>query len=375
MRPAGGLFLALVVVAATGCSVTGRAPVDAAPSERPQAWDWEKVAPGSVGLDAAALDRLADKAEKGRSNCLAVVRDGKLAGEWYFRQGRPDAGQEVFSVTKSVASLLVGIAQDDGALRIDDRASTWITEWQGTPSEKVTVRDLLSNASGREWSTGSDYGRLIFARDRTSYAIGLKQARPPGTVWAYNNAAIQTLDRVLRGATGQDAMSFARTRLFEPLGMTRTMLTKDRSGNPQLFMGMLSTCRDLARLGQLMLNQGQWGGRRIVSAEWVKASTGRPSTKLNDAYGYLWWLNKRGTVVGPLAATGARDDGGARRSADSIAPGAPDSVFWALGLGNQLVQVDPGSRTVVVRLGPGGRPRPPTFGPADAAGVLRAIVR
>jgi CubicO group peptidase (beta-lactamase class C family) len=280
----------------------------------------------------------------------------------------------VFSVTKSVASLLVGIAQDDGRLRVDDRASKWITAWRGTPSEAVTVRDLLSNASGREWSTDIDYRRLLMARDRTGFAIGLGQVQPPGKVWAYNNSAIQTLERVLRKATGQDVVAFAQQRLFEPLGMTQSALTRDTAGNAQMFMGMQSTCRDMARLGQLMLNRGSWDGRRIVSAEWVGASTGRSSTGLNDAYGYLWWLNKRGTVVGPLTATGKRPDGGASKRAGSIAPGATDRLFWALGLGNQLIQVDPGSRTVVVRLGPGRRPRPPTFGPVEASGVLRAVI-
>jgi CubicO group peptidase (beta-lactamase class C family) len=142
-----------------------------------------------------------------------------------------------------------------------------------------------------------------------------------------------------------------------------------------MFMGVQSTCRDMARFGSLMLDHGTWNGRRIVSAGWVEAATGGSSTRLNAAYGYLWWLNRPGTVAGPLAATDLGAAGHPTTIQGPLVHGAPQNLFWALGLGNQLVQVDPGSRTVVVRLGtPEPRPRPPTFGPAEAATVVTEAV-
>ena len=86
-------------------------------------------------------------------------------------------------------------------LDINEPASKYITEWQGTPSESVTIRDLLANASGRFWSLNSDYNELIRAPDKTAYAIGLAQQAPPETTWNYNNSAIQTLDAVIKRAT------------------------------------------------------------------------------------------------------------------------------------------------------------------------------
>ncbi len=338
---------------------------------------WETTAPAAAGLDAAKLENVAAVAKKGKSDCLAVARDGKLAGEWYFAEGRREKAQPVWSATKSFTSVLVGIAQDDGALSLDDKASKWIDEWKGTPAEEVTVRDLLSNVSGREWSFQTDYRRLLRSRDRTKFAIGLKQQHEPGEVWVYNNSAIQTLQRVLQEATGKDVTRFAEERLFDPLGMSRTAMGTDRAGNTQTFMGITSTCRDMARFGQLMLQNGKWQGRQIVSAAYVEAATGRPSTKLNAAYGYLWWLNRPGTIRGPVAAT---DLGGARApeaARGPMVPGAPPRMYWALGLGNQLIQIDPGTRTVVVRLGKTEpRPKPPTFGPAEASKVVTdAVIR
>ncbi|MGZ8734153.1 MAG: serine hydrolase domain-containing protein [Acidimicrobiia bacterium] len=351
------------------------APTSATNASSVPGAEWETVAPAAVGLDAEKLGEIAERAEEGKSRCLVVVRDGKLAGEWYFRGTGPETAQNVFSVTKSVSSTLVGIAQDDGDLRIADRVATWIPEWQDTPSDAVTVRNLLSNDSGREWSLAIDYVQLLRAPDRTAFAVGLGQAEPPGTVWAYNSSAIQTLQPVVQESIGEDVTVFARDRLFEPLGMRNTEMTTDASGRAQMFQGLRSTCRDLARFGTLFLERGSWGSERVVSADWVDAATGGSSTELNAAYGYLWWLNREGVLAGPLAATSIAGAADPTTTRGRLVPGAPASMFWALGLGNQIVQVDPASRTVVVRLGTAeARPQPPTFGPAEASRVVTEAV-
>ena len=205
--------------------------------------------------------------------------------------------------------------------------------------------------------------------------MGLAQAHRPGTVWAYNNAAVQTLQRVLQNATGQDVATFAEERLFKPAGMDQTAMTKDAAGDAQTFEGVTSTCRDMARLGQLMLNLGRLGSKRIVSAAWVRQSTGRSSTRLNAAYGYLWWLNHRGVLAGPLTPMSLQRAESPATPRMRLVPAAPDQLYWAIGLGNQIIQVDPASRTVVVRLGtPRVNPTPPTFGPAQASEVVTQAV-
>jgi CubicO group peptidase (beta-lactamase class C family) len=373
MSHSRGFLIVVVCLLLTAACVRGGR--DGRDGDSGGAPGWPSVSPASAGLDPQRLDEIAAQAKKGKSNCLAVIRNGKLAREWYFRGTGPDSVQNIYSATKSVTSVLIGIAQDDGVLHLGDSASKWIPEWKGTPAQAVTIRDLLSMDSGREWSVRVDYAQLLRARDRTSFAVGLKQQRPPGQVWAYNNSAVQTLQRVLQRATGQDVAGYARKRLFEPLGMARTAMTADRAGNAQMFMGVQSTCRDMARFGSLMLGDGTWSGRRIVSAAWVEEATGHSSTRLNAAYGYLWWLNRPGTVAGPLSATDLGAAGHPTAVQGPLVHGAPQNMFWALGLGNQLVQVDPGSRTVVVRLGtPEPRPRQPTFGPAEAAKVVTEAV-
>ncbi len=240
--------------------------------------------------------------------------------------------------------------------------------WRGTPSEDVTIRDLLSNTSGRHWDYLTDYPALTEAANADLLAAGLDQDDEPGTTWVYNNAAIQALDVVLQEALGGDVAAFAEERLFTPLGMRNTRLTHDDDGNTRLNVGLESTCGDLARFGYLFLRGGAWPGEQVVPRRWVEEATGAPSQRLNDAYGLLWWLNRprhgpRQRRGGPHRRPadrlgrrpGRRRHGGADTD-DQMAPGAPEDMFWAVGLGDQVLQVDPGSETVVVRTG-ARRPR------------------
>ncbi len=330
---------------------------------------WAKGDAAGLGFDQAKLDAIAERAQQGGSNCLMVTRKGHVVGEWYWNGRTADSTQEMFSATKSYGSTLVGIAQADAKLNIDDKASKYIAAWQHTPSENVTIKDILSNDSGRLLSPQVDYTQLPFAPNMDALAIGLRQEAPPGTKWGYNNSAIQTLDTVLTKATGESPATYAAEKLFTPIGMAHSRMTTDRSGNTKVFMGLQSTCEDMARFGYLFLRHGSWNGTQVVPADWVAAATSQPSQPLNDAYGYLWWLNRHGTVVGARQATTGAGTGGQQDT--QLVPGAPEDMYFALGLGDQVIAIDPGSETVVVRLGNyRARGAGPSFGPADAASVV-----
>lgn len=323
--------------------------------------EWETTTPEEAGMDAVTLGALAAEAKALNSNCMLVVRHGRIVSEWYWHDTTADSAQEVFSASKSVTSALVGIAAEDTGspdidLEITDSASAYIPEWAGTDAEAVTVENLLSNDSGREWSFELDYTDMaVNAPDKSAFSIALDQEFPPGETWTYNNAAIQTLSEVLQASTGVEPADFAEEHLFGPIGMEASDMTTDAAGNTLTFMGVQSTCRDMARFGLLYLNDGNWDGTQVVPADYVEASIGAPSTGLNAGYGYLWWLNREGPQRNPAAdpTDQAETFGQAVRS-------APEDMYWAIGLGSQIVQVDPGSDTVVVRLGPFDLA--PTFG-------------
>ncbi|WP_020673020.1 serine hydrolase domain-containing protein [Amycolatopsis nigrescens] len=351
---AAAVMMAGVAVASNDSAFAGR--VDDGPY--PGA-EWERGDPAAAGFDPAKLAQIAEELKADKSNCLAVVRHGRLVADWYWNDTGPESTQEVFSATKSVSSTLVGIAQAEQKLSIDDAASKYLPSWVGTPSADVTVKDLLSNDSGRHWKDlVTDTGQVFAAPDRTAFAVSQPQDVPPGEVWAYNNTAIQTLDDVLQTATGDAPADYAEKKLFEPLGMQHTDLTRDRAVNTNMFFGMQSTCQDMARFGYLFLRNGHWNDTQVVSEQWVGDATGKPSQDLTTAYGYLWWLNR----LGPVASVGSpmtREDS-ANAPHTQLIPSAPQDMYWAQGLGGQTVQVDPGSDTVVVRLGPPSLTSPPS---------------
>ncbi len=316
-------------------------PVSDLGGDATEAWpspEWEVIDPTVAGFDPAVFDELADRAERGGAACLVLVTDGRIVGEWYWHDTGPDDPAETWSVTKSITAFLVGIAEDQGHLRIDQPASDFIDEWVGTPSEGVTIRQLLANDSGRFHSVDSDYVQLASVEeDKTAYAIGLDQQHEPGTHWDYNNAAIQVLDAVLERATGVDVGTFAAEHLFGPIGMEATELTIDPAGNTLTFMGAQMTCRDMARFGLLTLREGEWDGTQVVPAEFVAEAT-RPSTELNPTYGLLWWLH--GTDAGQIGTAPGQDE---------VATGDP-VAHVALGLGGQFVAVVPNQDLVLTRL-------------------------
>lgn len=370
---------ALLLAGCSDSSATpesGSSPPASTPTSTPTTPPTSPTAtPEELGFDGRVLDRLAEEAKDAGSTCFLVARNGRVAGEWYWNDGAADKQQEVFSVTKSVTSTLVGLAQADGDLSLADSAADYIPAWEGTPSAAVTVRNLLSNDSGRYWSTDSDYGELIRAEDRTAYAVGLAQVDPPGTVWAYNNAAIQTLDEVIRSATGTETQVFAQDRLFGPLGMTSTRMTLDASGSStQAFFGMQSTCPDLERFGRLFAQQGEWDGEQLLPRSWVRDAVGDSSQELNAAYGLLWWVNRAGPLRDPVDAEDPSRPPGVE-GVGRLVPGAPADMYAALGFGGQVVLVDPGSGTVVVRLGTLGSGAAPTSGAYSIANAAQVVTQ
>ena len=322
--------------------------------------DWPLAEPQDHGLDPAELDDLAAYFESINSTCTVVIKDGHLVDSRYWNGTTIDTNQEVWSISKSITSMLIGVAQTRGLLDIDDPASDYIEEWRGTPSEGVTIRNLVSNDSGRYYSHASDSG-LVAAGDQTGYALALDQQHPPGRHWDYNSSAIQTLEAVLENATGGSVEEFAQEHLFGPLGMSAT-IRDDDAGNDLMYMGTQAGCDDIARFGYLALHGGAWDGEQVVSRSWMTEATSA-SQDLMTGYGFLWWRNTDGRHYILEEAVGDErtdypndmqrvlvDDGSA------FFPSAPADLVVGAGIQDQLLLVVPSEDLVIVRLGGLGGP-------------------
>ncbi len=281
---------------------------------------WETADPSQAGFDAARL-RAAIKnlAEGGLDiHSVLVERHGRLVAEVY-RPGKDRSVYSLFahstdfgpttlhdtrSVGKSVVSLLLGIARGQGKLgNLATPAVDFYPDYPdlATPQRKaITLEHLLTMSSGLAWSEGGpgrdDEHRLYWKWSPCYYALSRPIAAAPGTTFTYNSGGNAVLADILTRVTGTQLKEFARANLFEPLGITEWEWTSDLHGRPMSFTGLRMRPRDMAKLGRLVLNHGQWNGKQIVPADWIEASLQpRISTGFDGmGYGYQWWT---GTVA------------------------------------------------------------------------------
>lgn len=282
-------------------------------ADRPD--DWTITTPEAVGLSTAAFDTAARKVKKiPLRYCMSVVKNGKLIYDRAF-VGQPNSRYYAFSVTKTLGAVLVGVAENQGLLSVDDKVADWLGEVPLGMNSAATIRDVLGQVS---------------------------QSDPPGSRFSYNTfARIDTLGRILTVATGMPSDAYASKALLEPLGMAYSSWQADKNGNIKVGVGVTSTCRDLARVGQLLLDDGVWRHQRLLSSEYVHAMTQPSYPAANSNYGYLTWLNKsEGRWHRPLTTgTGL------------MVKNAPRNAYFATGFFGQLIIVVPDEEVVITTLG------------------------
>ena len=264
--------------------------------------EWQTAQPGDVGMDATQL-LAAGTAAGGipRVQSLLVARHGRLVLERYYNGAGRESLLDVRSVTKSVVSLLTGIAIAEGIIPdADAEIGPWLENtWTLDANDRqVTVRDLLTMTGGWDWFEAGavGYNDWILSADRVQYLLDRPHTAAPGVTFTYNSAAVHLLGVVLAEAAGQSLPAFADAQLFGPLGITQRQWEDLGDGYVNGGAGLDLRGRDLLRLGQLLLQGGRSGDEVIVPEDWIAASTATTfalNTTLGAqsgvGYGYLWW--------------------------------------------------------------------------------------
>jgi CubicO group peptidase (beta-lactamase class C family) len=226
---------------------------------------------------------------------VAVVHRGHLAFEFYRTGLTADTLQDTQSVTKSVVALLFGQAQADGHVRgpqelVALRLPQLLRMGADARVQRLRFEHLLTMTAG--WP-----GEQTAQRDRDD-DLGWIARRPflddPGKKFTYDNGAANLLAMALANALQQPLSAYARQRLFEPLGIHAFDWRQGAAGHDLGALGLSLTTRGMARLGELVLNEGRWQGRALVPAAYVRAATERQNAggaPLFSAYGYLWWVS------------------------------------------------------------------------------------
>jgi CubicO group peptidase (beta-lactamase class C family) len=302
MKQIPSIGIALALFATTACGqqdITGvTTPVDSL----------VPASPSSVGIDPAAVDRLVDRIRSGvyrDIHSLLVVRYGKLVVEEYFNGWPADSIHTMQSVSKSVASALVGIGIEQGVFAgVDERVLDFFPQWadslDGDPRRgRITIEDILTMRTGtdyREGFDGSPHDQLnSLATGWDRFWLERPMVTEPGTHFQYDSGGVITLSSLFKYRTGEHVIGFSREHLMRPLGITGERWYVNQEGHPHLGGGLLMRSRDMARFGQMFLQGGLWGDRQIVPHDWVERSLSRhvtfdPPRGRFVGYGYLWWI-------------------------------------------------------------------------------------
>jgi CubicO group peptidase (beta-lactamase class C family) len=292
---------------------------------------WDTVSPSALGWSTTSIDTLRDFLAANNTRAFIVLKDGRIAIEQYFGTFGRDSAWYWASAGKSLTAFLVGIAQQEGSLSLQDTSSRWLGKgWTSSAPAKedlITVRHQLTMTTGLNDGVADPY---------CTESSCLTYLADPGTRWAYHNAPYTLLDSVLRSATGLTPTQFFMTRVAIKSGMTGLYI---RSGYNNVFV---STARSMARFGLLILNRGAWGATPILTDTAYFRAMVNSSQSLNPSYGYLWWLNGKPSYM--LPQTQFVFPG-------PLNPSAPQDMIAALGKNGQFINVVPSMNLVFVRIG------------------------
>jgi CubicO group peptidase (beta-lactamase class C family) len=268
----------LLLLASTLLLLTSGA--SAAPADLPRA-----ASPEAEGLDPKALEQLLEGAKASQSSAVVILKNGKLVGEWSF--GKAPARIEAMSVTKSVVGLAVLKLLADRKLEsLDVPVHRYFPEWNQGRKKDITLRHLVTHTSGLQADRRTQ--EIYRSPDFVKLALAAELEEAPGTVFRYNNKAVNLLAAIVQKASGKRLDRYLADALFRPMGITDFTWTLDAAGNPHVMAGVQLRPRDLAKLGQLMADGGVWQGRRLLPAEWVKQAT-TPGEGVYEPGGVLWW--------------------------------------------------------------------------------------
>jgi len=275
--------------------------------------EWATIAPDEIGWNNEKLNEMISLVKDQSSGAFIMLYKGKIVVEEYWMGWHNKFRGKIASINKSITSVLVGIAQEQGKLNINDKVSNYLdTGWSKASPEnesKITIRHLLTMTSGLD-----DY--LVYTDDA-------------GTKFHYNTIAFNRLWPVLEKATDKSIDLYADEVLFNKIGMTKAI---------KWYKGGDLLPRDLARFGLMILNEGIWETDRILSDNEYFQDMLSPSQTFANCYGYLWWLNNN-----------CNENNGEEEF--WLIDNAPSDLVAALGAGDQKLYIVPSQDLVIIRLG------------------------
>ncbi|NML41518.1 serine hydrolase [Chitinophaga sp. G-6-1-13] len=286
----------------------------------PETPDQETGTFEEANIDKNKIISLENEINNGKYNIhsLIILRKNKLIYEQYFAgedavfptpvgkvSHTRDSLHDCRSVTKSIVSACVGIALAQGKIKsVDDKIFDYFPTYrQYATGDKadITIRHLLTMSSGLDWNERVSYDdpanaerQMLEAQDPTGFVLQCKSAAKPGTVFNYSGGNTHLLGQIVERTTGMSIRDFANRYLFQPLGITKFLWSARADGVYWMPSGLRMRPLDMARVGRLYMQQGQWKGQQLIPATWITQSTKWTvdSDEKNVGYGFQFWCSK-----------------------------------------------------------------------------------
>lgn len=264
--------------------------------------DWRTSTPEEQGMDSSKITQMLSYIDQQHLDfdSLLIIRHGYIVSETYYNIYHQDSTHELYSVTKSFISTLIGIAIDQGLIdgvshRVADYFPEAIPEDGDPLKSKMTLENLLTMTTGLEWEDGDPVFREMYSSgDWVAYVLNKPVVEKPGSHFNYCSGCSHVLSAIIKKTTGMNTQDFARKTLFGPLGITKFKWDADSDGTSIGGWGLQITPREMAKLGYLYLHQGEWDGQQIVSSDWVRKATQKQIEAVDNLnYGYQWWIYPR----------------------------------------------------------------------------------
>lgn len=270
-----------------------------------------KSTPSAQGVSSKGILDFINAADENRNgiHSFVLMRNGFVIAEASWKPYRQDVDHMLFSVSKSFTSTAIGLAMGEGVLSLEDRVVDFfpneVPENASSNLKAMRIRDLLSMSSGHNYDA---IRRFSFSSKEslTSQFLHLSVAHKPGTHFAYNTPASFMCSAILQKATGQTLLDYLKARLFKPIGIQSPRWSQSAQGISHGGFGLNISTEDIARFGQLYLQNGKWNGKQIVSADWIAMATSRQIANAgNDSqsdweqgYGFQFWRSRHNAFRG-----------------------------------------------------------------------------
>ena len=288
---------------------------------------WETKSISELGWNQNALEPLLNYLETKHTKGFIILHNGKIVVEAYFNNHSASKIWYWASAGKTLTTAVTGIAQNEGLININNKVSTYLgTGWTSAPLEKenlITCKNLLSMNSGLDDTAGD-----VVSPEN------LKYIADAGTRWAYHNVYVKMQD-VIAASSKQTWTNYFNLKLRDKIGMTGNWIDLNS------LSVYWSDTRSMARFGLLTYAKGKWETTQIVPELFLNEAT-NTSQNINEAYGYLWWLNGKSTYHLPQTQFEFKG---------SLIPDAPQDMYAALGKNDQKLYIVPSKKLVIVRMG------------------------